>query len=323
MKIMKKTTNFRKMAIAVMLAIACVGANAQYVGPSNATYVNDGTSDYVTIGSRMPYYVAPDPIIAALQAAGAMDYSQFAWQMTTMASVSVGITPATYLNAALTAGGAAGYYTQNEISVIWSTPNVAVGSEYEVQVTEHSVPLSGIFAQGCVGNTTTKDIFVIARPTIAFTLPIQENYPCGTAPGPGTIFYVPVSVTGIGPWKVTYNVTYNGGGPQLQSNIPVGVAPGETDANVFITASTPTLLAGTPTAAVAGLPVTLNGGGATNGYGVYVVTVTNITDAISEKSLDPALIAAQATDLPQAPNATYSIYISPTPTTQPIQHLPN
>jgi len=312
---MKKTTIFRKMAITAMFVIASVGTFAQYVVQQGTYDASLITSDYVTIGSTMPYYVAPDASIQALIGLGAMTFSQFEWQMTTMGSVSLGITPLTYAGGALTTlaapNGAVGYFTQNEISVPWSSPQVAVGTEYEVQVQEHSVPASGIFAEGCPGTTTVRDIFVIAAPTI--TIPVAQNaMACGSIPAAGLTFYVPVTVTGIGPWTVTYSVTYNGAPYLAAAPNSVGVAPGETDATVFAVASTPTVLAGTPTAATAGLPVVINGGGATNGYGMYVVTVTNITDEISRKSLDaiPGTLVS----------TTYTIYVNPTPATNPIQH---
>ena len=314
---MKKTNFLSKlMVVTTLFAISLSSVFGQYVGPTNANYdaTAPDTSDYVTVGSQMPYYVAPDAGVQALITLGTMTFSQFKW------SVPAGIVLDNYAGTLpLTVGGAAGYYVQNEMSVVWSSPSVAVGTMYTMSVLEHSIPASGVFAAGCDGTLSTREIYVIARPTLTFpvTVPVdQASMPCGTVPGAGVTYYLPVNMTGIGPWAISYTVAFNGGAAAPQGPVTLGVPPPTlADATVFALAAGITNLNG-----VNGLPVTINGGTATNGYGKYVVTITNVTDQISQKSLNPALIASQAGDIPAA---SFTVYVNPTPATNPIQHIKN
>lgn len=319
---MKKMNYLRITATIALFLIAGLGLFAQYVGPTATTY-EDENSDYVTIGSRMPYYVAPDETIADMQTAGTMDYSNFRWEVLQSDLSALAITPATYANAALTEGeGLAPWVTQNEISVTWADPTVVAGTQYVIRVTEHSNPLgAGNFTLGCEDATPEiRNVYVLARPTIDWGT--AQTTGCGITPGAASTFYVPLDVTGLGEWEVTYSVTYNGAAYIASTtSAALGTATTVTsDATVIAEAAATKNLEGTPDSGTDGLPVVLNGGGTLNGYGYYDVTITNITDRISRKSLDMALVASQVDDIPAT---AYRIYVNPTPVTNPIQHLEN
>lgn len=302
----------------VLMFVLSLGANAQNVStPSaGAANVESGTSDYVTIGSRLPYYVATDPAIQAMTTAGTMKASIFKWFVTDASDATIsGIgvlkydgTAATEYDAFRTITGGTGYY-DNEISIAWTTgAGFAAGTEYKVKVAEKSVTLSSTI-QGCEDATPEEmPVYVLARSTVAFDG--TEGGGCGTAPG--TNFYVPLTVTGLGSWQVTYTVSYNGGAASAPATYTLGLAsPSVTDATVIAASTTSRSAAGTPTSGTDGLEIALPAAQ----YGYYDIAITDITDVISRKSLDG--LAAQAAA------GTYRIYVVPTPTTQPIQHIKN
>jgi hypothetical protein len=307
---MKKTNIFRLSATVALFLTAGLGAHAQYVGPTPATY-DAATSDYVTIGSRVPYYVAPDAAIAAM-APASMDYSEFNWEVLTAALAPLAITPETYAGAALTVGeGLAPWVEENEISVTWAAP-AAAGTQYVLRATEHSNPL-GInnFTFGCADLTPElRNVFVLAAPTVAFN-GVQGG---GCAIAPGSTFYVPLNITGLGDWDVTYTVAYNGGAASAPATYTLTVADpiaAVTDLNVIAQSTAARVADGTPTAATDGLAIVLPAAQ----YGYYDVVITGFTDRISRKSMD-ALTAVTAA-------GAYRIYVNPTPVTTPIQHLQN
>jgi len=315
---MKTNRFFRAMSLVILGTMTAVALHAQNVAtPSaGAANVESGTSDYVTIGSRVPYYVQTDPVIQAMTDAGTMKQSIFRWFVTTAADVTIpgiGIlkydgTAATQYDAFRNVQAGTGYY-DNEISIVWSTgQGFAAGTQYKVKVAEKSVTLSSTI-QGCEDATPEElNVFVLARPTVAFDG--TEGGGCGI--NPGTDFYVPLTVTGLGNWEVTYTVSYNGGAAGAPQTYTLNLAaPAVTDATVIAESTTPRTAAGTPTSGTDGLRVSLPAGQ----YGYYDVTITNITDRISRKSQD-ALAA-------QGAAGSYRIYVVPTPTTSPIQHLKN
>jgi len=57
-----------------------------------------------------------------------------------------------------------------------------------------------------------------------------------------------------------------------------------------------------------------------NGIGLYEIEVTGITDRISRKSLDMNLVKSTSSDLP---GDAYKVYVYPTPTTNPLEHIKN
>ena len=309
---MKKMNFLRLTATVALFAIAGLGAFAQYVGPTATYDAVTTTSDYVTIGSRVPYYVAPDAIIGAMATAGTMDYSEFQWEVLTSLLAPLAITPETYAAAALTVGeGTAPWVEENEISVTWAAPAVA-GTQYVLRATEHSNPLgAGNFAFGCADATpVTRNVYVLAAPTVAF----NGTQGGGCSIAPGSTFYVPLNITGLGDWDVTYTVAYNGGVASAPATYTLTVTDpigGVTDANVIAESTLARAANGTPTAATDGLAIALPAAQ----YGYYDIAITGFTDRISRKSMD-ALGAVTAA-------GTYRIFVNPTPVTSPIQHLEN
>ncbi|MBN1789923.1 MAG: hypothetical protein JW830_05460 [Bacteroidales bacterium] len=309
---MKKMSFLRLTAIVALFAFAGLGAFAQYVGPTATYDAVTTTSDYVTIGSRVPYYVAPDGTIGAMATAGTMDYSEFQWEVLTSLLAPLAITPATYTDGALTVGeGLAPWVEENEISVTWAAPAVA-GTQYVLRATEHSNPLgAGNFAFGCADLTPeVRNVFVLAAPTVAFNG--TQGGGCSTAPG--STFYVPLNITGLGDWDVTYTVSYNGGAASAPATYTLTVADPigtVTDANVIAESVLARAANGTPTTSTDGLAIVLPAAQ----YGYYDVAITGFTDRISRKSMD-ALTAVTAA-------GTYRIFVNPTPVTSPIQHLEN
>jgi hypothetical protein len=305
--IMKKRTILKSIAAIALFVVAGTSVFAQYVGPTAGTY-QTANSDYVTVGSRIPYYVAPDATIAGL-APASMDYSNFQWEVLTAALAPLAITPTTYAGAALTTGeGGAPWVNENEVSVTWGAP-AAAGTQYVIRATEHSNPLGAAnFAFGCADATPeVKNVYVLARPTVALVGATGG----GCTVSPGDTYYVPLTVTGLGDWQVTYTVSYNGGAAATATYTLTLANPAVTDVNVIAESTTSRTAAGTPTAATDGLAYTLPAGQ----YGYYDITVTNITDRIARKSLDALAASGSA--------GSYRIYVNPVPVTQPIQHLPN
>ncbi len=311
---MKKMNCFRASATIALLMVAGLSAFAQYVGPTATYDAITTTSDYVTIGSRVPYYVAPDATIAAMAsiATPTMDYSEFQWEVLTSALAPLAITPETYAGGALTVGeGTAPWVRENEISVTWAAP-AAIGTQYVIRATEHSNPLgAGNFAFGCADATPeVRNVFVLDAPTVAF----DGTNGGGCAIAPGTTFYVPLNITGLGDWDVTYTVAYNGAAASAPATYTLTVADpigGVTDINVIAQSTAARDADGTPTGSTDGLAIALPA----DQYGYYDVAITGFTDRISRKSLD-ALGAVTAA-------GTYRIFVNPTPVTSPIQHLQN
>ncbi len=308
---MKTSTIFRTLVIGA-LALIAMQMNAQNVATPSAGAAEILNSDYVTVGSRVPYYVPTDAIIQAMTTANTMKQSIFNWSVTTAADVAMPAVPF-YKYAAPAAlapeyndfrvAAASGFY-DNEVSVVWSAANgFAAGTQYKVKTAEKSVTLSPTIA-GCLALTPVeKPVFVLARPTVAFIG--TEGGGCTVTPG--TDFDVPLTIAGLGDWKVTYTVAYNGGAAGAPVTYTLlQAAPGVTDINVIAES----ILSRTP-AAGNGLVFPVPAAQ----YGYYDVVVTNITDRTSRKSLD-VLTAAGAV-------GSFKVYVNPVPVTQPIQHIKN
>ena len=111
---------------------------------------------------------------------------------------------------------------------------LAAGTQYVIRATEHSNPLGlANFAFGCADATPeVRNVFVLAAPTVAF----DGTSGGGCAIAPGTTFYVPLNITGLGDWDVTYTVAYNGGAASAPATYTLTVADpiaSVTDANVI------------------------------------------------------------------------------------------
>jgi hypothetical protein len=313
---MRTKNLFRTLVVATLATLGTFNTSAQYVpgASGHAADYDAANSDYVTIGSRMPYFVTADPAIITLQGTSEMAQSQFRWRF----FESDGTTPMTTAPAVLnwngtgaTAGGAATYYVANEISVTWGAPSSAAAlGHYVVEATEHGIPYGGVFADGCDDPTpSVRDIFVIDRPTIDVSATAYKA--CGFNLGTDH-FYVPVTATGVGSWDITYSLQINAGAATTGLTDNIGTAETYADGTILTNPQIDRNLTGTPGATTDGIDIT------PTVYGKYTVTVTNVTDRISRKSL--TAIASQAGDLPAT---SYVFYIVPTPNTGAIQHRNN
>lgn len=316
-----------KLLSVVALTAISVSMFAQNYPAKVNTTATSTTSEYVTVGSQLPYYVTPDATIDGLITLGAMNNSNFKWIITTNADVAI---PAASANmkaadgsAALGAGGAADYYTNNEVTISWLTGQTpAQANPYKIKVTEHSIPATGVFADGCDGNTQTRFVHVLPVPTIGVNS-TTASIACGTTPGAGIFYYVPLKLTGIGPWDVTYSVTYNGAAYAAGgTTATVGTTQSITDddngtSDVYTLATTQSTLNAQVAGNTAGIPLLINGGGANSGYGSYVVTITDVKDKISKKSL------TSINGTVNIGEDKITVYVIPTPNTGAVQHVAN
>ena len=307
-----KSAISRLKATLALLVVTAVAAFAQNVNaPSaGAGNVDSISSDYVTLGSRVPYYVPVDPVIYTMTTVGTMKPSIFRWFITTSSDALIaGIpllefdgTPGQEYDDFRNVAAGTGYY-DNEISVAWTAANgFAAGTQYKIKVAEKSVTQSPVIA-GCDGNTQEKSVYVLAPPTVAFA-GAQGG---GCTVSPGTTFEVPLTVTGLGDWQVTYTVSYNGGAASAPVVATLTLAaPVVTDATV-IAASVLARNTATGEGLLVNLPAAQ--------YGYYDITITNITDRTSRKSMDALALSAAA--------GTFRIYVSPVPGTLQIKHVKN
>jgi len=234
--------------------------------------------DTVTVGSTMPYAVTPDPIIAGMPG---MNASTFIWSVTDNADVD--LADGAIFN--VVQGDAGDTLTYDSITVVWG----ATTGSYKVKVAEKSNPQ---FGTGCTGDTEQRNILIVEAPTITFDG--TDGGGCGI-----TTHSVPLTVSGYGPFEVDFNITYDdGSGPEA----PVSV----TDRAV-----------GTASDAGSNLSLTLGltASDLGSGDGTYTIQITDVTDAVSRKSL--AAVAGN-TDA-----NTYVVGKYPTPDTSPIRHLEN
>lgn len=317
---MKKINFLKSIAVAAMFMVAGSGAFAQNVAaPANpkSASMETANDEYVTTGARLPYFVATDAAIQAMTTAGSMKASIFKWEVkdgatntTNVASFLASIskydgTAASQYDNFRTVTAGTGYF-DNEIGITWDAATYATG-KYVLNVTEKSVTLSSTMA-GCDGNTTTKDVYVLARPTVAFNG--TEGGGCSIAPN--TDFYVPLKIKGLGGWTVTYTVAYNGGTASTPATYDLTMtAPTFTSATVVATAAADQNADGTAASKTDGLKIHLPSAQ----YGYYDVAITDIQDNVSKKSLN-TLTASPA-------SGTFRIYVLPTPTTNAIQHVKN
>lgn len=307
-------------------ALMSMQAYAQNVATptAGATAVEATNSDYVTIGSRLPYFVTPDATISAMTTLGTMKASIFKWIVT----ASDGTTPIVipFKNYAGTADAkqwddfrtpstTSGYF-DNEISVEWTASKFAAGTEYQIQTKEKAVTLSSTIA-GCEdADAEVKKVFVLARPTVSFIG--SEGGGCSIAPG--NTFYIPLTIVGLGDWDVDYEVQYNGTGGYIAQTKYRLLRAGQTvdDADVLTKSDDALVALGSVISGTAtstgneGLGYTLPA----SKYGYYDVRITNITDRISRKSLTALTESGTGT-------TPYRIYVNPVPTTQSIQHIKN
>jgi hypothetical protein len=313
-----RTKNLFRTLVTAALAVFSTSAFAQYslLPTANGGTPYTVTSEYATVGSRMPYFVTPDATIVALQPAQ-MQQSEFRWRFLNGGNAAVMTTPPAVLDVdagatPATAGtGGAPYYEGNEISVVWAAKpdaGVAQGDHWVVEAMEHSIPFGGVFADGCDGSVQTRNVYVIDAPTISVSATAYKacNFTLGNT------FYIPYTATGVENWSVSYTLSINGGAAAANTANGLnsdGSADAPTDVTILTAPQVSRNMTGTPGATTYGIPIT------TTVYGQYAVTITDITDRISRKAMNTVAGTITA--------GTYTFYLVPTPTTNAIQHRDN
>ena len=319
---------------------------ASYIG---TTPIDITRVDFVTTGSRAPYFIAPDASIFSLIGPLASDpfkNSVFQWSVLSN-SATPATAPSNSTNGTLVTPNTVGtplvsldktgaaytaglkFYAENWVAVDWLAG--FTGTQY-LGIAEQFVPKGGFACDPSDAQYAVKTVYVL--PTPKFGFPAANTYTI-CKPVASTDVYIPIHLFGLGNFQVTGTVDYYPtlvGGvsvPSALTNYPVDGGPINliTDdiATSFATASgfytalniANNDLAGTPGSATKGIKITVPA----NTSGRYEVTITNVTDVVSRKSLvaiSGGLSAAVAGDV-----SKYVVYVMPTPTKPVIQHLKN
>ena len=182
-------------------------------------------------------------------------------------------------------GSGSNYYDENEISVLMPATTGVVTLTTNVRSLFNGSVL-------CDAGDVNNPIQVVALPTITWTAGDRAGCEAEAV-------IIPVTMTngldGLPQYRVTYTLRYF---------------------TAFDKTGTPATTTGVvePTGSDLVFPAsTFN-----QGLGVYEITVTNITDRISRKSLDQSLVAAQT-----LPTGVQNVYIYPAPVANPVQHIRN
>lgn len=234
--------------------------------------------DTVTLGSTMPYAVTPDPIIAGM---AGMDPSDFYWTVTDDADVD--LADGAIFN--ILQGNSGDTLSNDSITIEWGTST----GDYKVKVAEVSNPQ---FGEGCMGDTEERGIMIVDVPSMVFDG--TSGGGCGV-----TTWSIPLDVSGYGPFEVDFTITYDdGSGPGAPETVTDRVVGAVADAGTGLS-----------------LTLDLTAGDLDEGDGTYTVEITDVTDAISRKSL---VDVAGDTNTDQ-----YVVGVYPTPDTSPIRHIEN
>lgn len=235
------------------------------------------TIDSVTVGSRAGYAINYDPTIKAMTY---LDPSVFDWKFSNN-------TPILNYSGSALSPLTGGFYTDTIISAVMPD---TVGL---MNITVHEK--SQLKGFGCADPVGQKlDIRILPRPTIALDSILGVN-------NSQTDFKIPVLITGYGPWRVTYTVSF-GSAASISYTDTVGTnkdSPGTIAKRLYLYV---------PKEHVS------------NGSGDYTISIINIGDRISNKSIDQSLVASQPADLPMS---SYVYYILPTPLTPKVLHQKN
>jgi hypothetical protein len=305
---MRTKNFFRIMFSAAMLFVAYVNADAQLTTTAGATAIEtdaDEATDFVTIGSRMPYEVTRDATISALVTAnpGVFSPSVFRWAVAGAATGALEQQAGGGLTAA-PAPDAATHVTQNQVAVHWTGLGAATISVYEKSQNLVSLP--------ACEDATAEDlnVRVVALPTLSFIEKsgvIYDNIMGGCSVD-GTGIAIPVSTTGTDLWGMTFHVRhYTLAGAAIPAD-DVDSTTASLGAKDLFTDGFANLDSFTM--------YTLNIPAAS--YGYYDITVTSVTDRISRKSLN-----TPAQDPGTPTGATLRVWSLPTPVTSPVRHKTN
>jgi hypothetical protein len=292
---MKKINFLRTIASIAIFAVAGMGAFAQvvvsntqlttrpaYVYSPFATLNYDNSSaETVSVGAEMPYFVQRDANVNG----SFFNQSSFTWTWTG------GVTKVVELRntgVALTSG-----LLDTSNFVVATMP--ATTGPVTINAREHSNPKSGTGCDDATG--TTVNVTVVALP--AFSLTSGSTGGCSS-----TAQNLALTMTGTAPFYVDYEISAVG----IDGATVVGTT--KTYNATLSAASTllidPTQLQDVSGSATAAVPASA---------GKYTVKVTKVWDANSWKAMNASSLAVVPTV------NTYDIYVYPTPTTAPIQHI--
>lgn len=269
---------------ALILVLAGLSINFSSKAQTYVLSTAPGQSiDTVTVGGRYAYKVDPDATIAGWVTSGIMNPSVFQWVFSNGQTVlkEDGSGNATAV------GTEPGYFVENAISAVMP----AAPGLIRVVVNEKSQPKIG---NGCAGDTTGLGIRVVPVATINFT-GTQEAGACAAQN-----YSIPLSLTGYGPWKINYTISYNGG-----AATPFSVTIGNAGQAVGTTALT-------------SLTLDVTSAQLASGVGTYDVQIANVSDRFMQKALNTTPLTG---GLPTT--NSYKLYVYPTPAAPTIQHQRN
>lgn len=246
-------------------------------------------NDTITVGSKAQYHVN-----LSIRANAIFNNSGVIWTLPGGGSFfqADGVT-------ALPANAADGARTDTLIVFVPS----ATGTGLTLTAQEKSRPLAGV---GCTAaGTTSRDIVSIALPTATF------NADSGSCALPASLS-LPINFTGNGNYDIRLNVqaknmagTNVGAAVNIDLTSLLNARTTHTAKKIYIPVSTATFVA---------LP-------AAGGY--YVVSMTNMQDRISKKTMGYAFNTTEVANATPAGVDVYNLYVYPAPTTQPIKHVRN
>jgi hypothetical protein len=292
---MKTKMNLRQVAAIVILLVAGT------TGAFSQVYVTDLENDSVAVGSKARYkvnlyYNDVVNLPAVFNASGVIWTFPAGYVAGDFTQID-GVT-------ALTTG-ADGAYNQQEIVMHAK----AVASGLVLQAQEHSRPIIGT---GCIaGNTTTKTIDVVAMPTVA-----SYGADSGGCALPANLL-APVNFTGYGKYDVTLHIAAFD-----LTNVAIGAPQNynlidQRDARVAEVATMHRLTI--PSATLN----TVAGGAIPAGGCYFVISMTDLQDRISKKTLGYVFGTTEVANANPDGANQYRYFVYPVPTTQPIQHIQN
>jgi hypothetical protein len=246
--------------------------------------VDENDVDIVTVGSRMPYKVESN-LTPGINV-------EFKWKFSfpsTILSVN-GSSPAT--GSIHPGPDSADWFHNKEVSIVMPSTignhTVTNGIRYVVGNTVM-----------CANQDVIEEIRVIARPTIKWTASTAELAICI---GDDALIDVTL-ISGVATprYEIQYTIAYNpaftgGSFTDKTGHVNAWMLPNSTDNGMLFPAAI------------------------FDAAGIYRITINNITDRISRKSLNMDLVKAQAVDLPAT---YYEVQVMPALPAIELQHIKN
>jgi hypothetical protein len=298
---------------------------------------NEELTEYTTVGSKMLYYVNPDPAIQQLRNSGVYKPSEFLWNIaesnvlggswTVPASNNYTINDT--LGAALTLSGAGNgnnafpYTLDSMVTINWK--KTGTGNAYRIWMQESPVSNTAGVAS-CPGLFTSLNVHVLAKPTIQWTDRVDSAM--GGCSSVGVNQLVKIDLTGSDNFKIVYDSTlYTLAGAVVSSGQKTVNYAGAT--SIFVSEANSEAV-GTAYTLTNWVPLITQ-------YGYVKYTVTHISDRISKKSLANIVanngeVASYAVATPAAnvdgtqgtmTKQMYRVFNLPTPTSRPVKHVTN